>query len=85
MPRKKESPPSVEAPPLDDGSADELEDLATLDVDATVSEVMIAVHWVEEHTPGLGAEPVPTATAPVVARASRRVRRRSTDVRARVA
>ena len=47
-----------------DGNEDELEDLATLDVDATVDEVMTAVHWIEDHTPGLGADPQPAPPAP---------------------
>jgi len=45
-----------------------IDDLATLDVDETVGEVMTAVHWVEDHVPGLGtnpqSDPRPTPTSP---------------------
>lgn len=47
----------------------EVVDVSTLDVDATVEEVMTAVHWIEDHTPGLGtdhqSDPAPVSADPV--------------------
>lgn len=60
----------------DDGGGAEVEDLAVLDVEAATGEVMTAVHWIEDHTPGLGThgphDPDPVVTAPI-----KPVRRRS--------
>lgn len=49
--------PTQDSSSTDDDPDAELEDLATLDVEATSDEVMTAVHWIEAHTPGLGTAP----------------------------
>ena len=41
----------------------EVEDVATLDVDATIDEVVAAVHWIEDHVPGMSSEATGTGEA----------------------
>ena len=55
--------PVHDSPPSEEDLEAELEDLATLDVDATAVEVMTAVHWIETHTAGLGSDPFPAAAS----------------------
>ena len=76
MPADLPSPLDDTQPATEDLQA-ELEDLATLDVDATAEEVMTAVHWIEAHTVGAGHDahlPSPSSIAPIPAK---RVRRRA--------
>jgi hypothetical protein len=68
-----DAPSSTDTAASADGSEEELEDLATLDVDATVDEVMTAVHWIEDHTPGLGTESEPAVLADPIKPARRKV------------
>lgn len=77
---KNDLPAPADIAVLVDGSEDELEDLATLDADATVEEVMTAVHWIEDHTPGLGADRQPVPGAPTLAAPAKPQRRRSSVV-----
>ncbi|CAL1692273.1 hypothetical protein MMB232_02438 [Brevundimonas subvibrioides] len=46
--------PEPPATDVEGESVVELEDLATLDLEASVDEVMTVVHWIEDHT---GATP----------------------------
>lgn len=69
------SSPQDEPSPDDEPEA-ELEDLATLDVEATADEVMTAVHWIEDHTPGLGKDSHPASQPSAAAAPAKRARRR---------
>ena len=75
-----DAPAAADVPDADDLGETVVEDLAVLDVDATVGEVMTAVHWIEDHTPGLGTDPQ-CDPKPIVRVPARPVRRRAPVVR----
>jgi hypothetical protein len=60
----------------------QLEDMATLDIEASVEEVMTVVHWVEDHAGAAAGATEPAAAtprAPAAAAVSRRRPARNTS------